>query len=122
MPMDKRENPDDYFARLEPHQQAHLNELRRISLAFSDEVNEELRWNTPAYIHNGKSLWMLQAFKNHCSLRFSPEFFELYRAEVKDAGYDSGSGFIKIPYNADIPEALCRKLIRARIDDSDAAS
>ncbi|MFD2758245.1 iron chaperone [Gulosibacter faecalis] len=115
MPAPKRTDPDDFFARLESHQRAHLEELRRISLSFAPEVAEELRWNTPAYIRDGENMWMLQAFGKHCSLRFTPDFFTPMRDEVTAAGYDSGAGFLKLPYDREIPEDLCRRLIAARL-------
>lgn len=115
MPGPKRTDPDDYFAQLESHQRAHLEELRRISQSFEPQVSEELRWNTPAYIRDGVNMWMLQAFAKHCSLRFNPEFFAPLRAEVEVAGYDVGAGFLKIRYTQDIPEALCRRLIETRL-------
>lgn len=120
MPAPKRANPDDFFDQLPEAQQSHLAELRRISLEFADEVTEELRWNTPAYIHKGKFQWMLQAYKNHCSLRFTPEFFGPHRAEVDAAEYPSGEGFLKIPYDMPVPADLCRSLIRARLDEAQA--
>lgn len=45
-----------FFDRLQDHQKPHLNALRRISLEFSDDLSEELRWNTPAYIFDGRML------------------------------------------------------------------
>jgi hypothetical protein len=35
-------------------------------------------------------LWRLQAFKNHCSLRFRPGQFGEHRAEVEAAGFEAG--------------------------------
>jgi uncharacterized protein YdhG (YjbR/CyaY superfamily) len=61
---------------------------------------------------------MLQNFKNHCSLRFPPRFFAGGpRARVEAAGYEAGEGFIKLPYDREIPVELCRSLMQARIDE-----
>ena len=39
------------------------------------------------YVRGEKTnLWMLQNFKNHCSLRFSPPFFATRKAAVEAAG------------------------------------
>lgn len=115
MPNPKRENPDDFFEQLKAGQRPHLDELRRISLGFSPQVSEELRWYQPAYIRDGELMWMLQAYAKHCSLRFTPAFFGDYIDEVTAAGYESGAGFLKILYTQEVPEGLCRRLIEARL-------
>jgi uncharacterized protein YdhG (YjbR/CyaY superfamily) len=58
--------------------------------------------------------------RNRCSLRFSPPFFATQNAEVEDAGYESGEGFIKLRYDRDLPVKLLKGLMRARIKDYNA--
>ena len=118
MPSPKRESPQDFFDRLEDHQRPHLLRLREISLEH--DVTEALHWNTPAYLAGTQRQWMLQAFGKHCSLRFTPEFFEPWQEEVAALGQDHGAGFLKLPYDKPIPEDLCRRLIRAKLDERDA--
>jgi uncharacterized protein YdhG (YjbR/CyaY superfamily) len=60
---------------------------------------------------------MLQNFKNHCSLRFPPRFFGSHKADVEAAGYEAGDGFIKLPYDREIPIEVCKALMQARIDE-----
>lgn len=115
MPSPHREDPDDFFAQLDDHQREHLAALRRVSLEYAPEVSEELRWNQPAYIRDGKMMWMLQAYGKHCSLRFTPAFFADHIDEVTAAGYESGAGFLKILYTQEVPEQLCRRLIEAQL-------
>ncbi len=121
MPMPKRSSVEDYFDRLPPHQRPHLDTLREISLSADPQAREELKWNLPNYVRGDKDrLWMLQNFKNHCSLRFPPRFFAAERAGVEAAGYEAGEGFIKLPYDREIPVELCRRLMLARIDEYEA--
>jgi uncharacterized protein YdhG (YjbR/CyaY superfamily) len=118
MPMPKRENVDDYFAQLNDIQRPYLETLRRLSLDADPEAREELKWNLPVYVRGeNANLWMLQNFKNHCSLRFSPPFFASQKAAVKAAGYEAGEGFIKLPYNRELPTELLKALMQARVDD-----
>jgi uncharacterized protein YdhG (YjbR/CyaY superfamily) len=119
--MPKRSSVADYFAKLSDLQRPHLEELRRLSIEADPDAEERLAWNLPVYVRDGKTrLWMLQNFKNHCSLRFPPRFFASHRAEVEAAGYEAGEGFIKLPYDREIPTELCRKLMQARIDEYEA--
>lgn len=118
MPMPKRKSVDDYFAQLDDAQRSHLEALRLLSLAADPEAREELKWNLPVYVRGrNTSLWMLQNFKNHCSLRFSPEFFASQKELVEAEGYYAGEGFIKLPYDADLPTELLKALMQARVAD-----
>ena len=118
MPMPKRASTDDFFAQLNDVQRPHLLALRALSLDADPKAREELKWNLPVYVRgNNTNLWMLQNFKNHCSLRFSPEFFATQKAAVQAAGYEGGEGFIKLPYNRELPTDLLKVLMQARVED-----
>jgi uncharacterized protein YdhG (YjbR/CyaY superfamily) len=120
MPMPKRASVEDYFGQLGDDQRPHLERLRQLSIEADPQAEEKLAWNLPVYARDGTRLWMLQNFKNHCSLRFPTRFFAAHRADVAAAGYEAGEGFIKIPYDREIPTDLCKALIQARIDEYDA--
>ena len=122
MPMPKRTDVDDYFAQLTDVQRPHLDALRKLSIEADPEAREELKWNLPVYVRGrNTNLWMLQNLKNHCSLRFSPPFFATQKAAVEAAGYESGEGFIKLPYSRELPVDLLKSLMQARIDDYEAS-
>ncbi len=118
MPMPKRTSVDDFFAQLNGVQRPHLERLRELSLAADPEAREELKWNLPAYVRgDNTSLWMLQSFKHHCSLRFPPRFFATQKAAVEAAGYEAGEGFIKLPYERKLPTRLLKALMKARVEE-----
>src|SRR5436305_3946673 len=118
MPMPKRSSVDDFFAQLTDIQRPHLEALRKLSLAADPEAREELKWNLPVYVRgDNTSLWMLQNFKHHCSRRFPPPFFAEQRAAVETAGYEAGEGFIKLPYERELPTDLLQALMRARVEE-----
>jgi uncharacterized protein YdhG (YjbR/CyaY superfamily) len=118
MPMPKRSSVDDFFAQLNDVQRPHLEALREISLNADPQAREELKWNLPVYVRGETTnLWMLQNFKNHCSLRFPPAFFAAQKAAVQAAGYEAGEGFIKLPYDRDLPTGLLKALMRARVEE-----
>jgi uncharacterized protein YdhG (YjbR/CyaY superfamily) len=122
MPMPKRASVDDYFAHLNDVQRPHLEALRKLSSKIDPEAREVLKWNLPVYVRGeNTNMWMLQNFKNHCSLRFNPPFFAAQKAAVEAAGYEAGEGFIKLPYTRDLPTKLLTSLMRARIRDYEAS-
>jgi uncharacterized protein YdhG (YjbR/CyaY superfamily) len=119
--MPKRTSVDDYFARLEDDQRPHLEALRTLSRKVDPVAREELKWNLPVYVRGEKTnLWMLQNFKKHCSLRFAPEFFSTQKASVEAAGFEGGAGFIKLPYDRQLPTKLLTALMRARVEAYEA--
>jgi uncharacterized protein YdhG (YjbR/CyaY superfamily) len=122
MPMPKRSSVDDYFTQLADVQRPHLEMLRQLSLEADPRAREELKWNLPVYVRGDKAnLWMLQNFKHHCSLRFSPRFFAGQKGAVEAAGYEAGEGFIKLPYGRPLPTELLKALMQARIEDYEAS-
>jgi uncharacterized protein YdhG (YjbR/CyaY superfamily) len=116
--MPKRAGVDDFFAQLSDAQRPHLETLRKLSLKADPKAREELKWNLPVYVRGeNTNLWMLQNFKNHCSLRFSPPFFATHKATVEAAGYEAGAGFIKLPYTRALPTKLLKALMHARVEE-----
>jgi uncharacterized protein YdhG (YjbR/CyaY superfamily) len=121
MPMPKRSNVDDFFAHLDDIQRPHLEALRELSREADPDAREELKWNLPVYVRGeNTNLWTLQNFKHHCSLRFAPQFFAGQKAAVESAGYQAGEGFIKLPYDRELPTKLVKTLMRARVTEFEA--
>jgi uncharacterized protein YdhG (YjbR/CyaY superfamily) len=121
MPMPKRSSVEDFFEQLSHIQRPHLEELRKLSRDADPGAREVLKWNLPTYVRGEKtSLWMLQNFKHHCSLRFPPPFFATQKAAVEAAGYEAGAGFIKLPYDRELPTELLKALLKARVEEYDA--
>ncbi len=116
MAMPRRTDVDDYFDRLAPVARPHLDRLRALSRTAAPDAREVLQWNQPAYLLDTR-LWMLQAFKNHASLRFPLRIVGAHRAEIEAAGFDAGSGMIKLPYDRDLPEGVLTLLMRARLEE-----
>jgi uncharacterized protein YdhG (YjbR/CyaY superfamily) len=118
MPMPKRASVNDFFTQLNDVQRPHLEALRVLSLDADPDAREELKWNLPVYVRGeNTNLWMLQNFKNHCSVRFSPPFFATHKAAVEAADYEAGEGFIKLPYARELPTELLKALMQARVEE-----
>jgi uncharacterized protein YdhG (YjbR/CyaY superfamily) len=120
MAMPRRTDVDDYYEQLLPVARPHLDKLRELSREAAPQASEVLQWNQPAYVIDGNRLWMLQAFKQHGALRFPLRVVGAHRAEIEAAGYDAGSGMIKLPYDRDLPVAVLKLLMKARLDEYEA--
>jgi uncharacterized protein YdhG (YjbR/CyaY superfamily) len=115
--MPKRASVDDFFAQLSDVQRPHLEALRELSRDADTDAREELKWSLPVYVRGKTSLWMLQNFKSHCSLRFPPRFFATQKTAVEAACYEAGDGFIKLPYERELPTELLKALLQARVEE-----
>jgi uncharacterized protein YdhG (YjbR/CyaY superfamily) len=121
--MPKRASVDDYFAQLDDHQRPHLEALRALSRAADPKAREELKYNLPVYVRGAKTnQWMLQNFKHHCSLRFDPPFFATQQADVAAAGYEYGEGFVKLPYDRELPTKLLKSMMKARVQQYESGA
>ncbi len=117
MPSPKRADLDDYYAQLPAYAAPHLVALRELCRKGLPKAEEALQWNSPSFLQNGVRLLMLQSFKQHCSLRFPTRQFASQRDAVEAAGYEAGEGFIKLPYDQELPVALLKQLIKARLKE-----
>lgn len=117
MPSPKRADLDDYYAQLPPTAVPHMTTLRDLCRKGLPKADEALHWNNPAFVQDGTRLLMLQSYKQHCSLRFPTRQFATQRDAVEAAGFDAGEGFIKLPYDRELPVPLLRALIAARLDE-----
>ena len=120
MPSPKRADLDDYYAQLPDAAVPHLTKLRELCKKGLPKADEVLHWNNPAFVQDGTRLVMLQSYKQHCSLRFPTRLFASQREAVEAAGYEAGEGFIKLPYDRDLPVPLLERLIQARLDEFEA--
>ncbi|MCI1746649.1 MAG: DUF1801 domain-containing protein [Acidipropionibacterium sp.] len=109
-----RSNVADYYERLPEIAQPHLAALRGLCRGELPDAEEVLHWNTPAFVQDGTRLLMLQSFKKHASLRFPTRYFASVEHEVVSAGFEAGAGFIKLPYDVELPIELLRRLIAGR--------
>ncbi len=120
MPSPKRADLDDYYAQLPEYAAPHLIALRELCRKGLPKAEEALQWNNPAFLQNGVRLLMLQSYKQHCSLRFPTRQFAEQREAVEAAGFEAGEGFIKLPYDKELPVPLLKKLIKARLNEYNA--
>ena len=120
MPSPKRADLDDYYAKLPAVAVPHLTKLRDLCRSGLPKAEEALHWNNPAFVQDGTRLLMIQSYKQHCSLRFPTRQFAAQREAVEAAGYEAGEGFIKLPYDRELPVAILKRLIKARLDEFEA--
>jgi hypothetical protein len=100
---------DAYIAQAAPFAQPLLAALRERLHAASSSLQEDIKWRMPFFLHAGRPLAHIAAFKQHCALGFWKG-----SALVPDARNDEAMGqFGRITQPADLPSARALKALVA---------
>jgi len=113
----KPKNIDEYLAALSDDKRAAVEKLRKTIRGAAPKAEECISYSLPAFRQNG----MLVAFgatANHCAFYLmSSTTVEAHKNELKD--YDTSKGTIRFQADKPLPDALVRKLVKARIAENE---
>jgi uncharacterized protein YdhG (YjbR/CyaY superfamily) len=105
---------DDYLAGLGADQRAALEKLRKLVKAAAPRAEECISYGLAALRLDGKPLVAFGAGANHCALYpMTGHTVEDFKDEL--AHYDTSKGTIRFLPDEPLPDALVRKLVKARI-------
>ena len=110
-------NVDEYLAGVPEPTRSALNKIRAaIRSAVPPEATETISYRIPAFKHKGVLVWYA-AFANHCSLFPTASVIEAFKNELK--GFSTSKGTIHFPLDKPVPTALIKKLVKARVTQSE---
>jgi uncharacterized protein YdhG (YjbR/CyaY superfamily) len=109
---------DEYLAPLGDKERLALDKLRRAIQEAAPEAEECISYGVPAFRLDGM-LVGFGASAKHCS------FFLMNGSTVDDhktllKGYDTSKGTIRFPAAKPLPQALVKKLVKARLAENAA--
>ena len=109
---------DEYFAAIrDEDQRLALQHLRQTIRSAAPEAEERLNFHLPSFFQNGR-LVSLGATRTHCALYLvSKATVEDFQHELTE--YDTSNGTIRFQPGKPLPDALVRKLVRARIVENE---
>jgi uncharacterized protein YdhG (YjbR/CyaY superfamily) len=117
--MKRAESVDAYLADLPDDVRATLEKVRRAIEAAAPQATETIAYGMPAFAYAGRPLVYFAAFKKHCS--FFPGSYAVMEAFSEDlARYDIEKGTIRFPIGKPLPATLVKKIVKARIRETDA--
>jgi uncharacterized protein YdhG (YjbR/CyaY superfamily) len=109
---------DEYLAGIPEPARSTLNKMRAaIRSAVPPEATETISYRIPAFKHKGVLVWFA-AFSDHCSLFPTASVIEAFKNELK--GFTTSKGTIHFPTNKPLPTALIKKLVKARVAQSES--
>ncbi len=109
--------PDEYLAQLPEPSRSTLQHVREVIWSVvPKETTEVISYRIPMFKFNGM-LVGYAAFKNHCSL-FPTGSGVLDRFEKDLKGYRTSKGTIQFPPDKPLPDALIKKIVKARVKEN----
>jgi uncharacterized protein YdhG (YjbR/CyaY superfamily) len=112
----KSKTIDEYLAGVSPDKRVALETLRKSIRNAAPKAEECINYQLAAFRQNG----MLVAFgatANHCAFYLmSSTTLAAFEGELE--GYDTSKGTIRFQADKPLPDALVRKLVRARIEEN----
>jgi uncharacterized protein YdhG (YjbR/CyaY superfamily) len=107
-------NVDEYLARVPEPAQSTLRHIRAvIRSVVPKETTEVISYGIPMFKYNGM-LVGYAAFKSHCSL-FPTGSGVLDQFEKELKSYCTSKGTIQFPFDKPLPDALVKKIVKARV-------
>ena len=108
-------NVDEYLAEIPEPAKSALKHIRAvIRSVVPNETTEVISYGIPMFKYNGVGY---AAFKNHCSL-FPTGSGVLDQFEKELRGYRTSKGTIQFPSDKPLPDALMKKIVRARVKEN----
>jgi uncharacterized protein YdhG (YjbR/CyaY superfamily) len=107
---------DDYLARVPESARGRFQEMREaIRSAVPAEAVEVISYGIPAFKTKKVLVWYA-AFSEHCSLFPTAAVIEEFRDGL--AGLTVSKGTVQFPMNKELPTALIKKMVKARVEHS----
>ena len=112
-------NVDEYLARVPEPGRTRLEKMRTvIRSAVPAEAVEIISYQIPAFKTKKVLVWFA-AFAEHCSLFPTASVIEEFKDEL--AGFAISKGTVQFPISKALPTALIKKLVKARVAQSEKA-
>jgi len=106
------------MARVPPKFRPALKRLRRTIRSAAPGAEEYIGYGMPAFRQDGYLVYYA-AFKDHCSLFVtSDKVRRKFAAELKP--FDTGKGTLRFTPEHPIPDALVRRIVKARVAENAA--
>jgi uncharacterized protein YdhG (YjbR/CyaY superfamily) len=115
---DSANEVDEYLAGLPSETRAALERLRATIRAAAPDATEVISYRVPTFKHHGGGLVGFAGFEGHCSFFvMSPEVMEAHAEELEP--YDTAKATIRFAPDQPLPDALVKKLVKARIKENE---
>ena len=114
------EEVDAYLAAVPEPSRVALEQLRKTIRSAAPKATEAIGYAIPTFYHHGP-LVSFSAPSKHCSFYvMSPAVMKAFQKELEP--YDTATATIRFSPEKPLPAALVRRLVKARIEENEAAT
>lgn len=106
-----------YIRRARKSTRKKLQEVRAAILDVAPEARESISYGIPYYEYKGRLAWFGLSSK-HIGLYLRPPVIQEHRMELE--GYVTTKSAVHLPLDREVPVALIKRLVRARMKINDA--
>jgi uncharacterized protein YdhG (YjbR/CyaY superfamily) len=104
---------DEYLVAVPEPARTTLNKIRAVIRSVVPvEATEVISYGVPTFKYKVPVIWFA-AFSNHCSVFPTASVIEAFENELK--AYRTSKGTIQFPVDEPLPDALLKKMVKARI-------
>jgi uncharacterized protein YdhG (YjbR/CyaY superfamily) len=108
---------EQYLARIPEPARNTFDKLRAaIRSVVPAEATETISYQIPAIKHKGILVWFA-AFSSHCSLFPTAAVIDALKDDLKN--FTTSKGTVQFPIDKSLPTALVKKLVKARVAQSE---
>lgn len=109
---------DEYLAAVPEPARTALEKIRAaIRSVVPPDATDIISYKIPAFKHKRVLVWYA-AFSNHCSLFPTAAVIEQFKDELQ--AFSTSKGTIHFPTDKPVPVALIKKLVKARVEQSES--
>lgn len=108
---------DEYIAGAPKEVKSKLIELRAAIREAAPTAVERISYGMPYYDYKGRLAWFGFA-KAHIGLYIRPPVIEEHKSELE--GYETTKSTVRLPLDKQLPIALIKKLVKARMKKNEA--
>jgi uncharacterized protein YdhG (YjbR/CyaY superfamily) len=109
---------DAYIAQAPKAVQGKLRDLRAAIKTAAPTAKERISYGIPYYEYSGRLVYF-GLWKKHVAMYALGDVVDEHRGELK--GYETATATIHFPLDQDLPLALIKKLVKARMRKNDEA-
>lgn len=108
--------PGDFLEAIaEPEHRAKLEALLDWVTRGWPELQLEVKWNPPMFVHHGTYIIGFSVFAKHIAVAPEAELIDRMRGDIEAAGYSTTQNLFRIRWSDPIDEALLARIIDTQI-------
>ncbi len=108
----RTDDVDSYISSAPEEVRGKLLQVRKAILEVAPDAKESISYGMPFYDYHGRLVWFGLS-KKHIGLYLRPPVIEEHEKELK--GYTTTKSAVQLPIDQEMPIALIKKLVKARM-------